>query len=81
MHVTSPELEVLYKQVRELRDARRALKTHLGYALVLGNGLKIPNLSTKVKALKGIRERLASELHAPITHKFKRRSVFINALR
>jgi transposase InsO family protein len=58
------ELNELYTKVSALRDARR------DYAKVLGYGL----------VFKGIRERLASELHSPIVRKFTRRSVFINAL-
>jgi hypothetical protein len=60
----SPQLDDLLTKVSALRDVRREYKQVLGYGLVF----------------KGIREKLASELHSPIVHKFTRRSVFINAL-
>jgi transposase InsO family protein len=62
---TDPELAELWMKSSALRNTRKEYKHILGYALPI---------------LKSLRTKLASELHSPITHKFVRRSVFINAL-
>ena len=65
----SPELKDLCDKFSELKQKRTKVKQVLGYSIL-----------QKHMKHKGLRNKLASELHSPIVRNFKRRSVFINGL-